>query len=144
TTTTDRTGLSKTDQADPDLRAFLAELSASAADPRAKTKFNANNEAAEQATGPSPHDRRLFPTTMSCRSAFDAAFYCQSLGGQFNGVYRYGGLRDCSEHWGDFWFCMRIKGWGGPEKEKAVVEHYRGKEERYRKGRSSEDIWEQR
>jgi hypothetical protein len=32
----------------------------------------------------------LYPRQMSCRQAFDQAFYCQSLGGKFNDIYRYG------------------------------------------------------
>jgi hypothetical protein len=59
----------------------------------------------------------LLPTEMSCRQAFDAAFYCQSLGGQFNNLYRYGGIRSCSENWKDFWFCMRMKSYTSEQKE---------------------------
>jgi Protein of unknown function (DUF3128) len=59
----------------------------------------------------------LLPTEMSCRQAFDAAFYCQSLGGQFNNLYRYGGIRSCSENWKDFWFCMRTKSYTPEQKE---------------------------
>ncbi|KAL3424663.1 hypothetical protein PVAG01_03944 [Phlyctema vagabunda] len=107
----------------------------------------------------------LLPTTMSCREAFDSAFYCQSLGGQFNNLYRYGTVRSCSENWGDFWFCMRTRGRGDKEKEALIKDHYRQRERR-RYGRiegavrvedgkvvsddvlggprSSEDIWKSR
>jgi hypothetical protein len=63
----------------------------------------------------------LLPKDMSCRQAFDAAFYCQSLGGQFNNVFRYGGIRSCSETWGDFWFCMRTKSYTGEGKEGKIL-----------------------
>jgi hypothetical protein len=59
----------------------------------------------------------ILPIEMSCRQAFDAAFYCQSLGGQFNNLYRYGGIRSCSQHWNDFWFCMRMKSYSAEQKE---------------------------
>ncbi|KAL1306502.1 hypothetical protein AAFC00_005197 [Neodothiora populina] len=86
----------------------------------------------------------LYPRTMSCRQAFDEAFYCQSLGGKFNDLYRHGGIRSCSEQWGAFWFCMRIKNLGDEDKGQAVAEWYKARDERVRKerGGSSEDIWE--
>lgn len=59
----------------------------------------------------------ILPREMSCRQAFDAAFYCQSLGGQFNNLYRYGGIRSCSENWKDFWFCMKTKSYKDDERE---------------------------
>jgi len=85
-----------------------------------------------------------YPTEMSCRQAFDSAFYCQSLGGQFNNVYRYGTLKDCSGHWSEFWFCMRNKSRSEEVKKSAIEEWYREKEKKYRMGASSEDIWEER
>lgn len=80
---------------------------------------------------------------MSCRATFDAAFYCSSLGGHFNDIYRYGQLRDCSEHWSDFWFCMRTKNSYGPvdTKHRMIQDRYREKEEKLRAGPSSEDFW---
>jgi hypothetical protein len=81
---------------------------------------------------------------MSCRQAFDDAFYCQSLGGQFNNVYRYGALRSCSEHWSQFWFCMRTRSKAEETKRREIQEWYRKKEEKYRVGPSSEDVWEER
>ncbi|KAL8989639.1 MAG: hypothetical protein Q9177_001515 [Variospora cf. flavescens] len=88
----------------------------------------------------------LYPTTMSCRSAFDSAFYCQSLGGQFNNVYRYGTLQDCSEHWSQFWFCVRTnKGFlGDQERESRIKNHYKIREMKYKIGSSSEEVWEPR
>ncbi len=88
----------------------------------------------------------LLPSTISCQSAFDSAFYCQSLGGQFNNIYRYGTLRDCREQWKQFWWCMKTnRGFlGDEEREKRVREHYRLREMKYRVGPSSEDVWKQR
>jgi hypothetical protein len=87
---------------------------------------------------------------MRCRDAFDAAFYCNSFGGQFNNLYRYGTVRSCSENWNDFWFCMRARSYGKTEREAAIKERYREKERiRYGSregevGTSSEDVWRSR
>lgn len=88
----------------------------------------------------------LYPTEMSCRSAFDSAFYCQSLGGQFNNIYRYGTFRDCREQWSQFWFCIRTnKGFlGDEERESRIRDHYKLREMKYRIGPSSEDVWKPR
>ncbi|KAF2156024.1 hypothetical protein K461DRAFT_290986 [Myriangium duriaei CBS 260.36] len=93
--------------------------------------------------------RALRPRTMSCRAAFDSAFYCASLGGKFNDIYRFGSLQPCSEHWDAFWFCMRnrsISGDTSEEKGERIADYYEAREERERirraGGRSSEDIWE--
>ncbi|RYP67938.1 hypothetical protein DL771_006971 [Monosporascus sp. 5C6A] len=94
-----------------------------------------------------PLSESLLPTTMSCRAAFDAAFHCNSLGGQWTSVYRSGGVRSCSEHWDDFWFCMRTRTYPGPLKEEAIRDHYRRRElARYHgPGKpSSTDVWEPR
>ncbi|KHN97373.1 uncharacterized protein MAM_04970 [Metarhizium album ARSEF 1941] len=88
----------------------------------------------------------LLPTDMSCRQAFDLAWSCNGLGGQFNSVYRYGNMRSCSEHWDDFWFCMRAKSYTGELKANMVRTHYRNKaHSKYGDGKpSSEDVWERR
>ncbi|GJC85747.1 early meiotic induction protein 1 [Colletotrichum liriopes] len=93
-----------------------------------------------------PVAEATLPTEMSCRQAFDMAFHCQSVGGQWNHIYRYGTMRSCSEHWEDFWFCMRIKGYSGKMKEDVIRDHYRQKEyEKYGDGKpSSEDVWQAR
>lgn len=85
-----------------------------------------------------------FPDTMSCRQAFDDAFYCSSLGGQVNNVYRYGKLKNCSDHWSQFWFCMRNKSKGEDTKKELVRDWYEKKEKKYREGPSSEDVWDER
>lgn len=84
------------------------------------------------------------PTTMSCRAAFDSAFYCASFGGRFNDIYRYGQLRSCSEHWADWRFCMSLKSSSAEAKAQAIQARYREKDERMRKQPNSEDIWERR
>lgn len=81
---------------------------------------------------------------MSCRQAFDDAFYCQSLGGQFINVYRYGTLRNCSEHWSQFWFCTRTRSRSEEVKRSEIRDFYRKKEARYVGQPSSEDVWEER
>ncbi|PNP41206.1 hypothetical protein TGAMA5MH_07076 [Trichoderma gamsii] len=94
-----------------------------------------------------PVSESLLPTEMSCRQAFDQAWSCNSLGGQWNAVYRHGEMRSCSHLWDDFWFCMRTKSFSGTIKENAVREHYRRKEyeKYYAPGtHSSEEIWEAR
>ncbi|KAL2265142.1 hypothetical protein VTJ83DRAFT_6242 [Remersonia thermophila] len=87
-----------------------------------------------------------YPTTMSCRDAFDYAWHCHTPGAQWNAVYRYGSVRPCTELWDDFWFCMRTRTYPPDARAEAVREHYRAKEARkYGGGRpSSEDVWESR
>lgn len=95
----------------------------------------------------SPLAESLLPTTMNCETAFNLAFYCRSMGGQFNHLYRYGTVRSCNEHWKDFTFCMRVKGYGeGKVKEDSIRDHYRQKElAKYGPGMpSSEDVWKER
>ncbi|KAK9779296.1 putative Early meiotic induction protein 1 [Seiridium cardinale] len=93
-----------------------------------------------------PISESLLPTTMSCRNALDAAFYCQSPGGQWNAVYREGAVKSCSDHWEDLFFCMRTRAMSGKVKEEAIREHYRKKElQKYGPGRpNSTDVWESR
>jgi hypothetical protein len=85
-----------------------------------------------------------YPTHMSCRAAFDSAFYCTSLGGKFNDIYRYGELRPCTEQWADWRFCMGLKVYGREEKAMRIQDRYREKEEQVRTKPNSEDVWEAR
>ena len=132
-----RKALSRDEQADLELRDLLASLSASSDESSRKTSNPSNQPVDISADS-------LYPSEMSCQQAFDAAFYCQSLGGQFTNVYRYGGLRNCKEEWGNFWFCMRTKSYQEPEKGKMIRDHYRRRALKYKKGPSSEDVWEAR
>lgn len=81
---------------------------------------------------------------MNCRETFDSAFYCQSPGGQFLNVYRYGTLKDCGAHWKAFWFCMRVKSLGKDERERRIRQFHVDREDKYRTGPSSEDVWDLR
>lgn len=94
-----------------------------------------------------------FPTTMSCRDAFDYAWHCNSIGGQLTSVYRDGTARDCSDKWDDWWFCMRTRTYGAQSRADAIRAHYRAREAaKYgtvdpatgRLPPSSEDIWASR
>lgn len=98
-------------------------------------------------TSPEPVDitpDALYPTEMSCRSALDYAMFCQSFGGQFVNVYRFGEFRSCKNHWSDFWLCMRTRSWDDQEKARAVQDHYKKKAIKWKTGPSSEDVWEVR
>lgn len=95
----------------------------------------------------------MLPTTMSCRDAFDYAYHCNSPGGQWSAVYRSGEMRSCSELWGDFWFCLRVRRFSDEMRADAVRAHYREKERRLygsvdpdtgRLRPSSEDVWRSR
>lgn len=86
----------------------------------------------------------LYADEMSCRTAFDYAFFCQSFGGQFVNVYRYGELRSCSEHWDNFWLCMKTRSWSDDLRKKAIRAHNRKKAIKYKTGPSSEDVWDVR
>lgn len=143
-------------QADKELETFLNSFAES------ETKSDESRPAQIPKPSPEPqpvertnHDRilpdgslnispeALYPRTMSCRQAFDQAYYCQGLGGKFNDIYRYGSIQDCSEQWGAFWFCMRTKSLPKPEKERQIVEHYAAREERrLKKFGSSEAVWD--
>ncbi|KAJ5220907.1 uncharacterized protein N7469_009794 [Penicillium citrinum] len=82
----------------------------------------------------------LYQDEMSCRQAFDYAFFCQSFGGQFVNVYRYGEMRSCSEHWDNFW----LWGWSDDLRRKTIRDHNRKKAIKYKTGPSSEDVWDVR
>lgn len=144
--------LSQEELAEKELQSFLQEIEA---DTRpSSTKYNRVPrqppplDASHSTTSKEPLSEQLLPTTMSCREAFDAAFYCNSLGGQFNNLYRYGTVGSCSENWSDFWFCMRTRSYGDKEKQELIRARYREKERRkYARdeiGKSSEDVWKSR
>ncbi|KAI1151120.1 hypothetical protein F4825DRAFT_423996 [Nemania diffusa] len=119
--------------------------------PTPSQTFRSTTAPSPEAGGPverlDPVSESLLPTTMSCRQAFDAAFHCNSLGGQWTSVYRSGSVRACSEHWDDFWFCMRTRAYSGAAKEDAIRDFYRQKEIRryHTPGRpASTDVWQAR
>ncbi|KAJ9622547.1 hypothetical protein H2204_011466 [Knufia peltigerae] len=86
----------------------------------------------------------LYPTEISCRSSFDYAMFCQSFGGQFVNIYRYGSFRSCSNHWDDFWLCMRTRNWDAKDRAAAIQDHYRKRAMKWKTGPSSEDVWDVR
>jgi hypothetical protein len=120
--------------------------------PKAASPGSASKPESTSSDDPNlPLSEQLLPTYMSCRTAFDEAFYCNSFGGKFNDLYRYGGLESCSGHWNKFWFCMRTRTWSEPEKKEAIRDYYRKVEAaKYGRGKdgqkalSSESIWKSR
>lgn len=82
-----------------------------------------------------------YPSTLSCRELFDSAFYCQSFGGQFNNIYRYGGFRSCSKHWAAWRFCMGLKTLSDSERAEQIRHFYKEKEAEIKMGANSENIW---
>jgi len=86
----------------------------------------------------------IYASTMSCSNCFDQAFYCSSIGGQLNSVYRYGALRSCSDLWAQWRFCMRTKVMSDETKREKIREYNMKKAIKYKVGRSSEDVWEVR
>jgi hypothetical protein len=120
---TSKRQLLRDELAESEFRSLLEELEADVRP--SSTKYNPVPRSPPQHTSISTPsnltlEEELLPTEMSCRQAFDAAFYCQSFGGQFNNLYRYGGIRSCSENWKDFWFCMRTKSYTPERKESAL------------------------
>lgn len=148
----------KEDNPDRELQSFLASFESPRQTSRAQHEtitapsepyptptlsLRSNESAQPQSDELDISPQAMYPRTMSCRQAFDQAFYCQSLGGKFNDLYRYGALQSCSEQWEAFWFCMRVKSQGDDEKQRAIAEYYRAREEKKKKEKgSSEDVWE--
>jgi hypothetical protein len=143
--------------ADAELRDFLASLEGGTGDAKTSTSTTLppapsshahfapttsaeSNNNAPQSIAP----ESLYPDTMSCRSAFDYAFFCQSFGGQWVNVYRYGELRSCSEHWENFWLCMKARAYPDEQRKETFRNHYRKKAIKYKTGPSSEDVWDVR
>jgi hypothetical protein len=146
---------SRDELAEQELQSFLQELETDVKPSSSKYNrvprqppTNSSIPSTRNNDGEKPLSEQLLPKTMSCRVAFDEAFYCNSFGGRFNDLYRYGNLRSCSENWDNFWFCMRTRGYSEKEKEAAIKEHYRKKETmKYAKAlgkESSEDVWKSR
>ncbi|ORY63980.1 uncharacterized protein BCR38DRAFT_343226 [Pseudomassariella vexata] len=155
----------ESDYSDPEIAKFIAQVQAEFGSASSSKPTEPSRPAAAPALEPpkpaatvtshtatplqtlDPISESTLPTTMSCRQAFDAAFYCQSVGSQFHAIYRQGEVRGCSELWDDFWFCMRTRGYSGKIKEEAIKDHYRRKElsKYYGPGKpSSTDVWESR
>ncbi|KAJ5482400.1 Protein of unknown function DUF3128 [Penicillium sp. IBT 31633x] len=138
--------LTPDEQADLEFNQILADLRAEDASlskrtgPAAQGDASPESERALSAIAP----ESLYPDTMSCRNAFDYAFFCQSFGGQFVNVYRYGELRSCSEHWDNLWLCMKTRTWPEDLRKREIRDHNRKKSIKYKTGPSSEDVWDVR
>ena len=151
------------EQADSELNAFLKEIgatpeptAAASANTVAGSSATSDETPSQQPTNTDASGRRihpdgslditpdaLYPRTMSCRQAFDQAFYCQSLGGKFNDIYRHGHLNSCSEQWGAFWFCMRVRQYADVDKQEVIKEFYKERDEKRKQTfGNSEDVWE--
>ncbi|KIW92491.1 uncharacterized protein Z519_06338 [Cladophialophora bantiana CBS 173.52] len=138
--------LTRDEQSDREWTEFLKELQAQA-DVEQAQRTKSKSPAAPSHPAPVHSDispDSLYPAEISCRSAFDYAMFCQSFGGQFVNVYRYGSFRSCSNHWDDFWLCMKTRNWKKEDRERAIQEHYRKKAVKWKTGPSSEDVWEVR
>jgi Protein of unknown function (DUF3128) len=138
--------LSREEQANLDLQELMKEFAAQSETAR-EERIQSKEKGVLSYTALLPDDispDSLYPSEIHCRSAFDYAFFCQSFGGQFVNVYRHGSFRSCSNHWEDFWLCMRTRNWDEKDRTKAIKEHYRKKAVKYKTGPSSEDVWEVR
>ncbi|KAJ5641621.1 hypothetical protein N7490_005621 [Penicillium lividum] len=138
--------LTPDEQADLEFNQLLADLrkADSSLNDESQSSSLSSNGAQSDQTISSIAPESLYADTMSCRTAFDYAFFCQSFGGQFVNVYRYGELRSCSEHWDNFWLCMRTRGWSDELRRKTIRDHNRKKAIKYKTGPSSEDVWDVR
>jgi hypothetical protein len=138
--------LSREEQADAEFNQLLESLKADVSRTKSPQQSSNVSESHLFSSSPSPSGppqppasiapESLYPDSMSCRSAFDYAFFCQSFGGQFVNVYRYGELRSCSEHWDNFWLCMKARGMADEERKKVIRDHYRKKAVKYKTGPS--------
>ncbi|KAJ5272831.1 hypothetical protein N7478_007956 [Penicillium angulare] len=137
--------LTPDEQADLEFNQLLADLRRADGELNNTTQSSTSslNGTAEHPTS-SIAPESLYADTMSCRTAFDYAFFCQSFGGQFVNVYRYGELRSCSDHWDNFWLCMKTRGWSDELRRKTIRDHNKKKAIKYKTGPSSEDVWDVR
>ena len=132
--------LTRDQRAELELHEFLADLGVQTSDDLQGQSSRSTTSASSSASR-SIALESLFPSEMSCRDAFDSAFYCQSPGGQFMNIYRYGQLKDCADHWRAFWFCMRTRGHTDLERQRRIRAFYRERAAKYKVGPSSEDVW---
>ncbi|OQD70047.1 hypothetical protein PENDEC_c027G05803 [Penicillium decumbens] len=139
--------LTPAEQADVEFNQLLASLQEAenntSKNPK-QAKLASNGNATPSEPSSSISEESLYADEMSCRTAFDYAFFCQSFGGQFVNVYRYGEMRSCSEHWDNFWLCMRTRSWSDDLRRKAIRAHNQKKAIKYKTGPSSEDVWDVR
>ncbi|EEP78380.1 conserved hypothetical protein [Uncinocarpus reesii 1704] len=148
-----RRPVTRDELADAELQAFLSGMKApnEPSQPSQSQTPPSSSSSSSSSSSPSPapalppssiNPDALYPSTMSCRDAFDYAFFCQSFGGQWVNYYRFGELRDCSQHWSDFWFCMRTKSYSSEDRARMVVDYNRKKASRWKTGPTSQDVWD--
>ena len=131
--------LTRDQRAELELHEFLANIVETSDNHEGRSSRSTTSASSSSSTSMAPES--LFPSEMSCRDAFDSAFYCQSPGGQFMNVYRYGQLRDCADHWRAFWFCMRTRSHTDLDRQHRIRAFYRERAAKYKVGPSSEDVW---
>lgn len=138
--------LSRDEQASLEFEEFMKEIQVEhTKETEAKeAELKASGKSRAQPTAIDITPDALYPTSIRCQSAFDYAMFCQGFGGQFVNIYRYGEFRSCSNHWKDFWLCMRTRNWDEKEKAKTIQDHYKTRAIKWKMGPSSEDIWEVR
>lgn len=129
--------------ADFEFNQLFASLQEAEKNPNKSNPLSNGDATPSEPTSPIAEES-LYADEMSCRTAFDYAFFCQSFGGQFVNVYRYGEMRSCSEHWDNFWLCMKTRGWGDELRKKAIRAHNQKKAIKWKTGPSSEDVWDVR
>ncbi|CAG8008406.1 unnamed protein product [Penicillium salamii] len=134
--------LTPDEQADLEFSQILADLRSEDSSLSKQTLTPEGNVVSTPQSAIAPES--LYQDTMSCRNAFDYAFFCQSFGGQFVNVYRYGELRSCSEHWDNLWLCMKTRTWPEDLRRREIRDHNRKKAIKYKTGPSSEDVWDVR
>ncbi|CAG8464036.1 438_t:CDS:2 [Cetraspora pellucida] len=80
----------------------------------------------------------------SLATELDYFVMCYSLGGQAVNYYRYGERKDCSKRWQSLKFCIQLKSKSLEERKKMILEREAMKEAKYKKQKSSLDVWELR
>lgn len=124
--------LSRDEQAFADLKSLISPTDVE----RTERALKAKKETTQD-----PNQESLYPNTMSCAQCWDMAYACSSVAGQLRNVYRYGGARSCTELWAQWRFCMRTKAMGDDKAKMRIREWNQRKAARYKRGRSSEDVW---
>jgi hypothetical protein len=81
---------------------------------------------------------------MACQQCFDLALACSNPMGQLRSGYRHGTWRGCSDEWGDFWFCMRLRMYPEAQKRDMTVDYYKEREKKQLAKPNSQDVWDER
>ncbi|KAM0691158.1 hypothetical protein Q7P36_009929 [Cladosporium allicinum] len=139
------------EQADAELNAFLKEIGATpepTAAASANTVAGSSSAAASDETTaaqqlpptPTPPAAASTPTAPSTSPPTPST---HAPCGKFNDIYRHGHLNSCSEQWGAFWFCMRVRQYADFDKQEVIKEFYKERDEKRKQTfGNSEDVWE--